>query len=146
MGSDYQPTIRWHPLKTDSNGTQYHNKHSIATYSPTKETTADIAGAAVVVLAAKEIIGYPNWCIYLSNNDDTDPLTDVDVQVSPDNFATASSTIDLAEPVACDTLAAGAGCVACYSGSSFRYVRVRATAHAVQQVSSLDAWITANVN
>lgn len=121
-------------------------KQAINTYSPAKETTANILGAAVVVLAAKEIIGYPNWCVYLANNDGADPLTDVDIQVSPDNFATASSTIDLAEPVACDTLAAGAGCVACYSGSSFRYVRVRATAHAVQQVSSLDAWITASVN
>lgn len=121
-------------------------KQATGTYSPAKETTANIAGAAVVVLASKEIIGYPNWCIYLANNDGADPLTDVDVQVSPDNFATASSTIDLAEPVQCDTLAAGAGCVSCYSGSSFRYVRVRATAHAVNQVSSLDAWITANVN
>ncbi len=137
---------KWYPMASNTNGEVYTQKRGTNTYSPTKETTSNIAGSAVVVLASKEIIGYPNWCIYLANNDNTDPLTDVDVQVSPDDFATASSTIDLAEPVACDTLAAGAGCVSCYSGSSFRYVRVRATANAVNIVSSLDAWITANVN
>jgi hypothetical protein len=136
----------WYRMSGNSSGDVYTNKRGINTYSPTKETTTNIAGSATIVLTSKEIIGYPNWCIYLANNDSADPLTDVDVQVSPDNFATASSTIDLAEPVACDTLAAGAGCVSCYSGSSFRYVRVRATAHATNQVSSLDAWITANVN
>lgn len=121
-------------------------KQSTNTYYPTKQTTSNIAGSAVTVLNSVEVLGYPNFCVYLSNNDAADPLTDVDIQVSPDNFATASSTIELAEPVACDTLAAGTGCVMCYSGHAFRYLRVRATANAVNQVSSLDAWITANLN
>lgn len=112
------------------------------TYSPAKETSGAIDDdPPVVVLAAKEVLSYPNYCVFMKNLDAANSLTDVDHQVSPDN----TSWVDLTEPAACDTLAAGAMCVFCVSGNAYRYVRVRALAgNGAADVDSVDVWITAN--
>ena len=118
-------------------------KEAIKTYSPAKETSGQILAVPVIVLAAKEILGYPNYCVFIKNLDAANSLTDVDHQVSPDN----TTWVDLTEPSSCDTLAAAATCVFCVSGNAYRYVRVRVTAAAVAaDVDSVNTWITANVN
>lgn len=111
------------------------------TYSPAKETSGAIDDdPPVVVLAAKEMLSYPNYCVFMKNLDAANSLTDVDHQVSPDN----TSWVDLTEPASCDTLAAGAMCVFCVSGNAYRYVRVRALAGAgAADVDSVDVWVTA---
>lgn len=119
------------------------NKSATGVYAPAKETSGQILATPVVVLAAKEILGYPNCCIYMKNLDASQSLTDVDLQVSPDN----TTWIDLTEPSSCDTLAAGVSCVTCLSNNAYRYVRLRATAAAVAaDVDSVDVFITCNAN
>lgn len=115
-------------------------KESVATYSPAKETTTDVGTAAVTVLASKEVLDWPNWCVYLENDDDADPFTDADVQVSPDDSTWISLTW-----TSCDTLAFGEACVYCVASSAYRYVRVQVTAVDANMVD-VDAWITANAN
>lgn len=115
-------------------------KESVATYSPAKETTTDVGTAATTVLASKEVLDWPNWCVYLENDDGADPFTDADVQVSPDGSTWISLTW-----TACDALAAGSACVYCVTNAAYRYVRVQVAAADANQVD-VDAWITSNTN
>lgn len=114
-------------------------KESIGTYSPAKETVTNIGAAATIVIASKEILGYPNCCFYLENDDGADAFTDADLQVSPDNTSWISlNWID------CDSLAAGSACVVCLDSQAHRYARVRVTGAAGPSLSSVDGWITCN--
>lgn len=115
-------------------------KESINTYSPEKTTTSNVGTAATTVLASTEVLGWPNWCVYLENDDGADPFTDADVQVSPDGSTWISLTW-----TSCDDLAAGSACVYCVTNAAYRYVRVQVAAADANQVD-VDAWITANIN
>lgn len=119
----------------------YTAKSGIAVYSPAKTTTLNIAGTLVDVLAAIEVIGYPNFCVTLKNNDGANSLTDVAIFQSPDSSAWESLSW-----TACDTLAPATSCSYCASGNAYRYIKVQAKAAGASTVSTLDAWLTANVN
>lgn len=146
VGGSYElkvTDIAVRPGEDSGNNWREVKKSSTAVYAPAKETSGQILAVPVIVLAAKEILGYPNCCIYLKNNDASVSLTDVDLQVSPDN----SSWVDLTEPASCDTLAAGTLCTTCFSNNAYRYVRLRVTAAAVaSDVDTVDTWITCNAN
>lgn len=118
-------------------------KEAIAVYTPAPTTGTAVAAAAVEVLGSKEIMGYPNVCIWLKNagGGGGGPLTDADIQVSPDGTLWVSITSTV-----CDAITSGIGCVQCLEGSAYRYVRVYATAAAPANDTTVDAWLTANVN
>ncbi len=109
-------------------------------YSPAKTTTVDVGTAESIVLASTEILNWPNVCVYLENDDDTDPFTDADVYVSPDG----TGWIDLAW-TGCDSLAHGDLCVYCFSNHAYRYIKVGVKAADANQVD-VDAWLTGNRN
>lgn len=119
----------------------YMYKSGAATYSPAKTTTASVAGALVDVLASVEVLGYINFCVTLKNNDAANPFTDAAIFQSPDN-----SSWESLNWTACDTLAAGTLCSYCVSGNAYRYIKAQAKADVALTVSSVDAWLTANVN
>jgi hypothetical protein len=114
-------------------------KESIGTYSPAKEIVANIGAVATVVISSKEILGYPNCCFYLENDDAADNFTDADIQISPDNATWISLTWN-----DCDGLTPGAACSICLSGNAYRYARVLVTGAAGPSLSSVDGWITCN--
>ena len=118
-------------------------KEAIAVYTPAPTTGTAVAAAAVEVLGSKEIMGYPNVCIWLKNagGGGGGPLTDANIQVSPDETLWVSITSTV-----CDAITSGIGCVQCLEGSAYRYVRVYATAAAPANDTTVDAWLTANVN
>ena len=124
-----------------SPGTQPVSKVSTATYSPAKTTTAAIAATLVEVLPLQPVLGYPNWCVTLKNNDAANPLTDAAIFQSPDGTSWESLSW-----TACDSLAHGALCDYCVSGNAYRYIKVQAKADVALTVSSVDAWLTANTN
>jgi hypothetical protein len=131
------------PGEDSGNNWREIKKTATGVYAPAKETSGQILATPVVVLAAKEILGYPNVCVYLKNLDASVSFADMDLQVSPDN----TNWIDLTEISSCDTLAAAASCVGCISNNAYRYLRVRVTcAAAASDCDSVDAWVTANVN
>lgn len=96
-----------------------------------KETSGNIVGAAVVVLASKLVNTLPNCCVYYRNKDAAVPLTDAAVYTSPDGAGTCGGAnwASLAW-TGCDTLAAGATCVYCFSDLSYMYFCGTATAAA----------------
>lgn len=116
-------------------------KQSIAVYTPAATMGTAVAAAPVIVLASTEVLSYPNFCIYLKNagGGGGGPLTDANVQVSPDGTLWISivSTV-------CDAITTGLGCVQCVTNNAYRYVRVYATAAAPANDTTVDAWITAN--
>ena len=112
-----------------------------AVLTPVKTTTAGIAGTLVDVLASVEVLGYPNFCVSLKNNDAANSLTDAAVFQSPDGTSWESLSW-----TACDTLAPAALCSYCANGHAYRYIKVQAKADAVATVATLDAWLTANAN
>ena len=114
-------------------------KESIGTYSPAKETVANIGAVATTVIASKEILGYPNCCFYLENDDAADNFTDADLQVSPDNATWISLTW-----ADCDGLVPSSACVICIPTQAYRYARVQVTGAAGPSLSSVDGWITCN--
>lgn len=116
-------------------------KEAIGTYAPIKETSGSVGTAAVIVLAWKEILGYPNCTIYLKNNDGADPFTDAAIAVSPDGVNGVVLNWD-----DCDTLGAGNVCVYQLQSQSYRYIAVSVNATDANPVSSVDAWITCNVD
>jgi hypothetical protein len=116
-------------------------KEAIAVYTPAVETSGSIGTAQVTVLAAKEILGYPNCTVYLKNNDAVDSFTDVSIYASPD----LSDGWDLGWNT-CDALAAGGTCLYQMSNHSYRYILVSVTATDANPVSSVSAWITCNTN
>jgi hypothetical protein len=121
-------------------------KQEIAVWTPAKEASGNIAAAAVVVLASKEIISWPNCCLYLRNKDAAQVLTNAQAFTSPDNAGTCGDA-NWTELTwgGCDALAAGATCVYCFSASSYRYFCASATAAApAADVDSVEAWITCN--
>lgn len=115
-------------------------KVDTGTLAPAKTTTAAIGAVAAVVLASTEVLSWPNYCIYIQNDDAADSFTDVDYQVSADGAA----WVDLTEPAACDTLAPTVTCVFCEGPHAYRYVRVQVTGAAGPTISSVDCWITGN--
>jgi hypothetical protein len=119
----------------------YFSKAGTAVLAPTKTTTLAIAGTLVDVLASTEVLGYPNFCVTLKNNDAANPLTDAAIFQSPDGSAWESLSW-----TACDALAFATSCSYCVSGNAYRYIKVQAKADAILTVSTLDAWLTANVN
>lgn len=138
------------PVLVDSNGKLITTTSSITppsvsvspnTYTPAKTTTSSIAGTLIDVLASMPVIGYPNWCVVIKNNDSANPLTDAAILESPDGTSWESLYW-----TACDTLAHGTLCSYCVSGSAYRYIKVQAAAGASATVSSLDVWFTANTN
>lgn len=116
-------------------------KDAIGTMTPLTATGVTVAGTPVVVMDATEIYGWPNWCITLRNAGGAGggPMTDVDVQVSPDGTNWVSLTW-----TSCDAITSGSLCTYCVSGSSYRHVRARATAAAAPNNTTVDAWLTAN--
>lgn len=128
------------PGEDAANDWRKSKKQEIAVYSPAVETSGAIGAVAVVVLASKEVLSFPSYCVYVKNNDAADSLTDIDYQSSPD----AASWVDLTEPAACDTLAPGVMCVFCESGNAYRYIRVQATGAAGPTITSVSTWLTAN--
>lgn len=145
-GTNYMDAT--HPLSISAtNGANtaanpiYVSKAASAVLAPTKTTTAGVAGTLVDVLAAVEVLSYPNFCVTLKNNDAANPLTDAAIFQSPDNTAWESLSW-----TACDTLAFSKSCSYCVSGNAYRYIKVQAKATAPLPVSSMDAWITANAN
>lgn len=115
-------------------------KQDVEPVHPGVEQTAAIGTATVTILASREVLTDVNWCIYIENTDGVDPLTDADVEVSPDG----TTWIDLGWST-CDDLAAGSACVYCVSNNAYRYLRVRAAAADANQAST-DCWYTGNKN
>lgn len=119
-------------------------KEQTATVSPASEGPTAVAAAATTVLgiaASIEALDEPNWCVYLKNvgGGGGGPLTDADVQVSPDGTEWISLTW-----TTCDTLTSGNSCSYCVQGNAFRYLRVRATAAAPANDTTVTAWYTGN--
>jgi hypothetical protein len=119
----------------------YVSKSGVAVVSPAKTTTLNIAGTLVDVLASVEVLGYPNFCITLKNNDALNSLTDAAIFQSPDGSAWENLSW-----TACDTLAPATSCSYCVSGNAYRYIKVQAKAAGASTVATLDAWLTANAN
>lgn len=115
-------------------------------YNPPKETNAAIGTAVEVVLASKEIGGYPNCTITLRNTDAVDPFVSVDAYISPDNSGTCGDVnwVSLSW-AACDGLIATNTCKLSITGNSDRYLCVTVGAADGNEVS-VDAWLTCNVN
>lgn len=108
---------------------------------PGVESTANIGTDTVTILASREVLTDVNWCIYIENTGGGgDPLTDADVEVSPDG----TTWIDLGWSD-CDALADGDACVYCVSNNAYRYIRVRAAAADANQTNT-DCWYTGNKN
>lgn len=120
----------------------------IAVWTPAKEASGNIANAAVVVLASKEVVAWPGCCVYLRNKDAANALTDVDIWTSPDNAGTCADANWA--PLAwdsCDGLIAGATCVYCFADLSYRYICANAVAAAnPNDVDSVEAWLVCNKN
>ena len=121
-------------------------KQEIAVWTPAKEASGDIVAAATIVLASKEVVSWPNCCIYYRNKDAGVSLTDAALYTSPDNGGTCGDAnwaqISWND---CETLAHGATCVYCFSEMAYRYVCGTASAAAnPNDVDSVEAWITCN--
>jgi hypothetical protein len=116
-------------------------KEAIGVYAPIKETSGSIGTAAVTVIAPKEILGYPNCTIYLKNNDAADPFVDVQLLVSADAVSYTELTW-----TTCNTLGFSQMCVYQLSNQSYRYLAVLVNATDANPVSTVDAWITCNVD
>lgn len=116
-------------------------KEEIATYSPAKTGGTVVDETPDLILAALEVLNMPNFTIWVKNvgGGTGDPLTDVDVQASPDsaNWVSLTST-------GADTLTSGnTGIAYEANAASYRYIRVYANAGAGND-TTVDCWITAN--
>jgi hypothetical protein len=95
---------------------------AVGTTAPDATVGTAVTGGAglTIVLASRDVSQDINWCIYLKNTDGVDPFTNAEVETSPDNAVFSSLGW-----FSCDTLAAGAVCNFCTSGSAYKYVRAR---------------------
>ena len=116
-------------------------KQEVETVHPGVEETASIGTAAETILASREVLADVNWCIYVENDGGGgNPLTDLDVEVSPDG--TVWIDVGWADH---DDLADGDACVYCVNNNAYRYMRVRAAAADANQTDT-NCWYTANKN
>lgn len=135
----------------DANVTTH--KGSVAAYTPaaTTGTAVDSAGGGTtgdIVLASTEVIGYPNWTLYIKNagGGSGDALASVYVMVSPDGTNWYTITNLDADETAAQTLASGATGIAYMARTmAHRYVKLEALC-AGGDDTTVDAWIVANVN
>lgn len=125
----------------DSGDTCKTTKSAVGTYSPAATTGTAVAAVAAEVLASVEVLGYPNFSIWLKNagGGGGGPLTDADIQVSFDGTEWVSLTWTTA-----DSLTSGQTGVYSVAGNSYRYVKVLATAAAPANDTTCDCAITAN--
>jgi hypothetical protein len=111
-------------------------------YTPAKTTTATIAdGAGTTVLAAVQIINYPNCTITAKNTHGSIHWTGFEIWTGPTNagpWTTQTST-------ACDALVDGTG-AECWSSHGHSFNWVYAVAVAASASSSSDVWLTCNAN
>jgi len=135
----------------DANVTTH--KGSIATYHPAKTagTAVDDAGGGTtgdIVLASTEVIGYPNWTLYIKNvgGGSGDALASVYVMVSPDGTNWYTITVLDADETAAQTLTSGQTGIA-YTARTLahRYVKLEALCGAGDD-TTVDAWIVAHTN
>ena len=117
-------------------------KDDLGTYSPagTEGTTVDGGVGAATVLASVDMLGYPNFTVYVVNagGGDGDNLDEVQVQVSPDDSTFVS--IDTDGGLA---LASAGMHVMQFSDQAVRYVRVIASCAGADD-TTVDCYITAN--
>jgi len=146
----------YYPVKADANGIFVHQAdllpgedstndwrkvriQSVATYAPTKTTTATVTAAETEVLASVEVLGYAGYTINVKNTGGVNSLDTTYLYVSPDgtNWVLLDTNVTNVAPGI--TLRAFA-----FSNSTDRYVKVMAAATAAVTTSA-DCWITARV-
>ena len=136
------------PGEDDSNDLRKVKKLSIEGYTPTKTAATAVDENETEILESTEVIGYPNWTVWVKNvgGGSADTLANVIVYTSPDgtnwvDMDAAKTTLE----TACETLASGStGIGFIVTGGSFRYVKVTANCGAGDD-TTVDCWLTANV-
>ena len=124
-------------------------KDATNTYSPAKTAATAVDSTEDVVLASIDLLQYPNCTFYVKNvgGGSGDALANVIVDASPDgtewiDMDAAKTTIETNT----ETLASGAtGIAFITSNQSIRYWRVSAIC-AGGDDTTVDAWVTCNVN
>ena len=113
-------------------------------YNPPAEGPTAVNAVAALVLTAKQIINYPNVCIWVKNagGGSGGPFTDVDVQVSPDN----SNWVSLGSSATCDGLTTGLSCQYCLTAHANNWIQVYVTGTVNPLDSTADAFLTSNAN
>jgi hypothetical protein len=113
-------------------------------YNPPSEGPIAVNAVAAEILAAKQIINYPNVCLWVKNvgGGNGGPFTDVDVQVSPDN----SNWVSLGSSGTCDGLTISNICQFCLTAHANNWVRVYVTGTVNPLDSTASVWLTANAN
>jgi hypothetical protein len=146
----------YYPVKADANGIFVHQAdllpgedstndwrrvrlQSVATYAPTKTTTATVTAAETEVLASVEVLGYAGYTINVKNTGGVNSLDTTYLYVSPDgtNWVLLDTNVaNIAPGITARVFA--------FSNSTDRYVKVMAAATAAVTTSA-DCWITARV-
>jgi hypothetical protein len=111
-------------------------------YTPAKTSTATVAdGAGTTVLAAVQIINYPNCTITAKNTHGSVHWTGFEIWTGPTNAGPWTSQTS----TACDALVDGTG-AECWSSHGHSFNWVYAVAVAASASSSSDVWLTCNAN
>ena len=112
-------------------------------YNPPMEGPTAVNAVAALILTAKQIINWPNACVWLKNvgGGGAGAFSDADIQVSPDgtNYVSLMWTT-------CDGLTSGNTCVYCFTAHAYNWVRVYVTGFAAASDTTADAWLTSNAN
>ena len=129
----------WPVAYDDGNAWVNTRKKEIKTLS-TPKTSASTSGDDTVILGSVELLGYPNFTIYILNADAADSTTSTSVDVSPDG----STWISLSGSD-CGIMAPGDACTISTGASSYRYVRGVVSDGGGNAVD-MEIWVTANLN
>lgn len=123
-------------------------KSGTYTSTPTKTTTVIAANGAActtiggasctIIYASTDWLAWPNYCITLRETAGANPVTNVEVEYSPDN-----TNWERWDSTTFAALGASTMKSLCVAGNAHRYLRIEAQSAAG---STVDAWVTASQN